>query len=153
MLFITSNQIELPYNLINSTSLLSIVFLMIASFLLLGLESKTVLYLVPGLLWSIDLVNNIIHVIDSGTESVITNLMFRAIGGILELLIIMPPLLIFVFIAIRTRNISLSFFSLGLIFYLIGGLTVSSIGEISMAIFFILALFSFTIATIIPLLF
>ena len=142
--FIIDQGLEFAF--VNIFSFLSTVLLLIAGFTLMGVHNKIVLYTYPMAIFAIDAVMNLLHGLKFPG---ITEGIYRAVTGIDALLIIIPAILIYAFLTFKTRDTSLLFFSIALIFYIFGGFTVSR-GEIYMAIFFNLAVICFVIATVLP---
>lgn len=112
---------------------------------LMGVRNIFLLYIIPLAVFVFDTAINILYALNG-----IGEIPYRIITGIDILFFTIPSLLIFAYLTSKTKDISLGFFVLALLSYLAGGFSLSSYGEESMAVFYILAVVCFVIATVLP---
>lgn len=143
--FITSNGIEYALVVILSNS--ALVVLLMAGETLMGVRNKLLIYLIPIVVFAFDALINLLYAVNFKG---LTEVTFRIITGTDILLFTIPSLLIYAYLTYKTKDISLGFFVLALLLYITGGFSLSRFGEVSMAIFYILAVVCFAIATVLP---
>ncbi len=137
----------LLYSLVVILSFLSLVFLLMAGETLMGIRNIYLLYIIPLIIFVVDTSINIFYAENLfGVDEVIHG----AITGIDILLITIPALLIYIYLTYKTKDISLGFFVLAILLYLTGGFSLTRFGEVSMGIFYTLAVICFAIATVLP---
>ena len=140
-------QTGVGYALIIISSFLALVFLLIASETLLGVRNPILLYVLPFAIFLFDSTINMLYAIG---YSGINDKVWGAITGIDILIITTPSIVIYAYLTYKTKDISLVFFVLALLLYIIGGISLNSSGETGQAVFYTLAVICFAIATILP---
>ena len=143
--FITDQGIAYASVIILSN--LALVALLMAGETLMDIRNKLFLYFIPLLIFAIDTSVNILYALNSVDE-----ISYRIITGIDILFFTVPSVIIYAYLTYKTKDISLGFFVLALLLYITGGFSFSRFGEESMAIFYILAVICFAIATVLPIL-
>jgi len=137
----------LPYAFVVVLSNSALIALLMAGETLMGVRNILLLYVIPLAVFAFDAIVNILYALSfSGLDEV----MFRIITGIDILFFTLPSLLIFAYLTYKTKDISLGFFVLALLLYLAGGFSLGPYGEGYMAVFYILAVVCFVIATVLP---
>ena len=135
----------LSYASVIILSNLALVLLLMAGETLMEVRNKLFLYFIPLLIFVIDTSVNVLYALND-----IGEITYRIITGIDILLFTIPSVIIYAYLTYKTKDISLGFFVLALLLYITGGFSLSRYTEVSMAIFYILAVICFAIATILP---
>ena len=141
--FITDHGLAFASVIILSN--LALVALLMAGETLMDIRNKLFLYFIPLLIFAIDTSVNILYALNSVDE-----ISYRIITGIDILFFTIPSVIIYAYLTYKTKDISLGFFVLALFLYITGGFSFSRFGEESMAMFYILAVICFAIATVLP---
>lgn len=135
----------LPYAFVVVLSNSALIALLMAGETLMGVRNTILLYILPLAVFVFDTAVNILYALNG-----IDEVPFRIITGIDILFFTLPSLLIFAYLTYKTKDISLGFFVLALLLYLAGGFSLGPYGEGYMAVFYILAVICFVIATVLP---
>ena len=141
--FITQQGI--PYALVVIFSNSALVVLLMAGESLMGIKNVLLLYLIPIVIFLFDASVNTLYAL-----SQLDKITFLIISGTDILIFTIPSILIYAFLAYKTKDVSLGFFVLALLLYLAGGFSLTSLGEQGMAVFYISAVICFVIATVLP---
>ena len=143
--FITQSGI--PYALVVVFSNSSLVILLIAGMELMGVRNIFLKYVILAIIFLIDTIVNLLYAIQFTGLSEVT---FRIITGTDILIFTIPSVIIYVYLTLKTKDISIGFFVLALLLYLAGGFSLTSLKEQGMAVFYISAVICFVIATVLP---